>query len=86
MAAVQAATIKAHVTSDMREPWRSKMGPINGATNAPTKPPSETAPEIPVRDHPNSAVIGTKKTDNVATAAACRAIADPITQLTMTQP
>ena len=39
---------------------------------AASTPPKETAPEIAVRDQPNSVVIGVTKIDNVATAGPCR--------------
>ena len=66
----QPLTVTALTTSSAREPCRSNSGPMNGATNAPSTPPSDTAPEMPVRDQPNSSVIGTMKMDSVATAAA----------------
>ena len=48
---------------------------MNGAKNAPSTPPSDTAPEMPVRDQSNSAVIGTMKMESVATAAVWRTTA-----------
>ena len=81
-----ALTTTALRTSNSREPWRSNSGPTNGATNAPSTAPSDTAPEMPVRDHPNSPVIGTMKMDSVATAAAWRTTLEHIAQATITQP
>ena len=59
---------------------------MNGARSAPSTPPSDTAPEIPVRDQSNSAVIGTMKMERVATAAVWRTTLEHIVQPTMTQP
>ena len=59
---------------------------MNGATSAPSTAPSDTAPEMPVRDQPNSLVIGTMKIESVATAATWRTTLEHIVQPTMTQP
>ena len=54
--------------STRRGPTRSSARPNSGAANAASKPPSDTAPDIAVRDHPNESVIGSTNTDSVATA------------------
>ena len=54
--------------STARAPLRSRNGPSSGETSAPRIPPSDTAPEISVRDQPKVAVIGSMKIDSVATA------------------
>jgi hypothetical protein len=49
-------------------------------------PPIDTAPEIWVRDQPNSAVIGSMKIDSVATAGPWRENPAAQTQARITQP
>ena len=56
-----------------RAPRRSSTGPMSGETNAASTPPSDTAPAISVRDQPKASVMGTTKTDRVATAGPWRA-------------
>jgi hypothetical protein len=59
--------------SAQRPPCRSTSGPISGESRAAQSPPSEAAPEIAVRDHPNSRLSGSTKTENVAVAPPWRA-------------
>jgi len=55
------------------EPYRSISLPAKGETRSPNKAPRLTAPENWARDQPNSSVIGTTKTERVATAITGRA-------------
>ncbi len=55
--------------STARAPRASSTGPRKGEASAASTPPKETAPEIAVRDQPNSLLIGSTKIDSVATAA-----------------
>ena len=50
------------------EPCRSISRPARGETAAAPNPPMLTAPENSALDQPNSSVIGTTKTERVATA------------------
>ena len=59
--------------STRRAPRRSTNGPMTGEMIAASTPPSDTAPDISVRDQPNASVIGTTKIDSTATAGPCRA-------------
>jgi hypothetical protein len=70
----------------VRGPLRSRNEPSIGDVMAARIPPSETAPEISVRDQPNSAVIGPMNTDSVATAGPTRASDTQHTTPRMTQP
>ena len=54
--------------STIPEPYLSMSLPANGDMNIAHTPPKLIAPENNPRDHPKSSVIGTTKTDNVATA------------------
>jgi len=49
-------------------------------------PPNDTAPEMAVRDQPNSAVMGETNTDSVATAPPCRDRPAQQAQARMIQP
>ena len=69
-----------------RGPWRSSTGPSIGDTNAASRPPSDTAPAIAVRDQPNASVIGTTNTDSTATAGPWRAKPARQMQPSTTQP
>jgi hypothetical protein len=69
-----------------RGPRRSSTGPRKGEAIAARIPPSDTAPEIAVRDQPNSPVIGATKIDSTATDEACRAKPAQHTQPRMTHP
>ena len=77
---------RALAISSAREPWRSKSGPMKGADSAPSNAPTDTAPETPVRDQPNSTVIGTMKMESVVTEAAWRTAFELIAQPTTAQP
>ena len=81
-----ALTASALTISSAREPWRSNSGPMNGAESAPSNAPTDTAPEIPVRDQPNSPAIGTMKMESVVTEAAWRTAFEHIAQPTAAQP
>ena len=58
---VVAAVDKTAKQSTTRAPLRSRYDPIEGDKIAASTPPKETAPEIAVRDQPNSVVIGVTK-------------------------
>ena len=55
------------------EPYRSTNLPAKGETMSPNRAPKLTAPENCPRDQPNSSVMGTTKTERVATAITGRA-------------
>ena len=57
-----------------------------GALRAARMPPSDTAPEIFIRDQPSDADIGATKTVRIATAPPVRAKADAMAQPTTTRP
>ena len=59
---------------------------MTGEMMAARMPPTETAPEMAVRDQPNSPVIGATKTESTATAAPWRAKPARQTQASTTQP
>ena len=59
--------------STKRAPRLSTIVPMNGDVKAANIPPSDTAPEIIVRDHSSSMVIGVTNIDSVATAGPCLA-------------
>ncbi len=69
-----------------RAPRRSSTGPSNGEMKAASTPPSDTAPDISVRDQPKASVIGTTKTDSTATAGPWRAKPARQMQPSTTQP
>ena len=54
--------------STIPEPYLSISLPANGDISMAHTPPMLIAPENSPRDHPKLSVIGTTKTDNVATA------------------
>ena len=83
---VVAAVDKTAKQSTTRAPLRSRYDPIEGDKIAASTPPKETAPEIAVRDQPNSVVIGVTKIDNVATAGPCRENPAKQTLINTTQP
>ena len=64
--------------STKRAPRLSTIVPMNGDVKAANIPPSDTAPEIIVRDHSSSMVIGVTNIDSVATAGPC--LANPAQQ------
>ena len=55
------------------EPYRSINLPAKGETMSSNRAPRLTAPENWPRDQPNSSVMGTTKTERVATAITGRA-------------
>ena len=65
--------------STKRAPRLSTIFPMNGDVKAANIPPSDTAPEIIVRDHSSSMVIGVTNIDSVATAGPC--LANPAQQI-----
>ncbi len=68
-----AALTSTATLSTAREPCRSRMRPIGGATSAAITPATDTAPDNAVRDQPNSRISGSTKIESVATAGPWRA-------------
>lgn len=64
----QIPTTADEAESKTPEPYRSMNRPAKGETMSPNRAPKLTAPENCPRDQPKSSVIGTTKTDRVATA------------------
>jgi hypothetical protein len=69
----QAPTTAEEADSNTPEPYRSISLPAKGETNRPKRAPKLTAPENCPLDQPNSSVMGTTKTERVATAITARA-------------
>ena len=69
-----------------RAPARSSRRPRRGAASAASRPPSETAPEMAVRDQPKWLVIGSTKMERMATPPPAREKPAQQTPPRITQP